>query len=159
MFGRYSLTFYNKLHGFKPRYNISPTQMAPIVTKLGVDEARFGLVPPWEKDFSTKFSTINARSETLQTSKLYSRLLNNNPCLIPATSFFEWKVTGKGKQPMLIKLKTRPVFFFAGLFDTWHKGETDEHKSFTIITTKPNGFMASIHDRMPRILEKDQEKH
>lgn len=146
------------MHGFKPRYNIAPSQNAPIVTKDGIDEARFGLVPPWEKEFSTKFSTINARAETVQTSKLYSRLLMKNRCLIPATSFFEWKAVNRGKQPMLIKLKTRPLFYFAGLYDTWHKGDKDEHKSFTIITIRPNSFMSTIHDRMPRILEKDQEK-
>lgn len=146
------------MHGWKPRYNISPSQFAPIVTKEGIDEARFGLVPAWSKEFKTEFSTINARAETVQTSKLYSRLLKQNRCLIPATSFFEWTTTGKGKQPMLIKLKIRPLFYFAGLYDTWHRGDKDEHKSFTIITTRPNSFMATIHDRMPRILEKDQEK-
>lgn len=158
MCGRYSLTSYVQMHGFKPRYNIAPSQNAPIVTEEGFEEARFGLVPSWEKEFTTKFSTINARAETVQTSKLYARLLKKNRCLIPATSFFEWKTISKGKQPMLIKLKTRPLFYFAGLYDTWHKGDKDEHKSFTIITTRPNSFMSSIHDRMPRILEKDQEK-
>jgi putative SOS response-associated peptidase YedK len=145
------------MHGWKPRYNISPSQMAPIVTDDGPTEARFGLIPPWEKEFSTKFSTINARAETIEKSKLYARLLKNNRCLIPATSFFEWATTDEGKQPMLIKLKTRPLFYFAGLYDTWHKGEKDEHKSFTIITTRPNSFMATIHDRMPVILETEEE--
>ena len=146
------------MHGWKPRYNIAPSQLAPIVTKEGVDEARFGLVPVWEKEFNTKLSTINARAETVQTSKLYARLLKNNRCLIPATSFFEWATTDHGKQPMLIKLKARPLFYFAGLYDTWHKGDKDERKSFTILTTRPNSFMSKIHDRQPRILEEDQEK-
>ena len=34
----------------------------------------------------------------------------------------------------------------------------EEFKTFTIITTRPNSFMSSIHDRMPVILEKEEEK-
>ena len=159
MCGRYSLTSYTQMHGWKPRYNISPSQFAPIVTKDETTEARFGLVPSWEKVFTTKFSTINARAETVQTSKLYSRLLKQNRCLIPANSFFEWVTTDeKIKQPYLFKLKDRKQFFFAGLYDTWHRDKEDEHKSFTIITTQPNEFMSRYHNRMPKILEKDQEK-
>lgn len=147
-----------KPYKLKPRYNIAPSQDAPIITEEGLDMARFGLVPPWEKEFETKFSTINARAENIATSRLYSRLLKGNRCLIPANAFFEWKATNKGKQPMLIKLKDRDTFYFAGLFDIWHKGEKEEQKSFTIITCTPNSYMATIHNRMPVILERDEEK-
>src|SRR3990167_7936720 len=159
MCGAYSLTSYMNMHGWKPRFNIRPSQFAPIETIEGIKEARFGLIPSWSKEFKTEFSTINARSETIQKSKLYSRLLKKNRCLIPADGFFEWKhVDSKTKQPMYIKLKNRPLFYFAGIYETWHKGEKDEHNSFSIITTRPNAFMAEIHDRMPKILEMDQEK-
>ena len=165
MCGAFTVSSFMFFHGFKPRfpfepsYNVRPTQDAPIITNEGIDLARFGLVPSWEKSFNTKFSTINARAETVQTSKLYSRLLKQNRCLIPANSFFEWVTTDeKIKQPYLFKLKDRKQFFFAGLYDTWHRDKEDEHKSFTIITTQPNEFMSRYHDRMPKILEKDQEK-
>lgn len=165
MCGAFTVSSFMFLHGFKPRfpfeprYNVRPSQDAPIISPDGIDLARFGLVPPWEKTFNTKFSTINARAETVQTSRLYSRLLKQNRCLIPANSFFEWVTTdGKIKQPYLFKLKHRKQFFFAGLYDTWHRDKEDEHKSFTIITTTPNTFMSKYHDRMPKILEKDQEK-
>ncbi|KKP91812.1 MAG: hypothetical protein UR98_C0039G0003 [Parcubacteria group bacterium GW2011_GWA1_36_12] len=163
MCGAFTVSSFMFFHGFKPRmnfeprYNVRPSQDAPIITPEGIDIARFGLVPPWEKTFNTKFSTINARSETVQTSRLYARLLKEHRALIPANSFFEWVKSDIGKQPYLFKLKKRKQFFFAGLYDTWHKGEKDEHKSFTIITTKPNEFMSRYHDRMPKILEKDQE--
>lgn len=165
MCGAFTVSSFMFFHGFKPRfpieprYNVRPSQDAPIISQEGIDLARFGLIPPWEKTFNTKFSTINARAETVQTSRLYSRLLKQNRCLIPANSFFEWVSTeSKVKQPYLFKLKHRKQFFFAGLYDTWHRDKEDEHKSFTIITTKPNAFMSKYHDRMPKILEKDQEK-
>jgi len=43
------------------------------------------------------------------------------------------------------------------LWDHWFGAEKKEFKSFTIFTTRPNAFMSSIHDRMPVILEKDEE--
>src|SRR5215217_6198586 len=55
--------------GFAPRYNIAPTQLAPIMRE---DEEgrqltlmRWGLVPRWAKDVSIGAHMINARAETL----------------------------------------------------------------------------------------------
>ena len=59
---------------------------------------------------------------------------------------------------MLIKDKKRSLFGLAGLWDHWFDPEKKEFKTFTIITTRPNSFMSSIHDRMPVILEKNEEK-
>jgi len=144
---------------FNPRYNLAPSQQALVKTKEGLELMRWGLVPSWSKTFSTTFSTINAKAETIETSKLYGRLLKSHRCLIPINAFYEWQVVdSKHKQPYLIKLKKRDNFALAGLYSSWYDEKDKEHRSFTIITTRPNAFMAKIHDRMPRILEKDQEK-
>jgi putative SOS response-associated peptidase YedK len=42
--------------------------------------------------------------------------------------------------------------FFAGLWEQWDK-EGEPVESYTILTTEPNTLMASIHNRMPVILE------
>ena len=39
----------------------------------------------------------------------------------------------------------------------WHRGEPDELRSCTIITTAANPRMAEIHDRMPVILTREAE--
>jgi len=52
---------------FRPRYNIAPTQMAPVVRmKNGQRELamlRWGLIPAWAKDRSIGNKMINARAE------------------------------------------------------------------------------------------------
>jgi len=54
-----------------PRYNVAPTQLMPVVfenhkTKERIlNTFRWGLIPPWAKDESIGYRTINARSETL----------------------------------------------------------------------------------------------
>ena len=54
---------------YRPRYNVAPTQEAPIVasdkrgTRMGM--LRWGLVPFWAKDVGVGSRMINARSETL----------------------------------------------------------------------------------------------
>ena len=155
MCGRYSLATYTQMHGWKPRYNVAPTSTMPIVTSEGIKLARWGLIPKWSPKFeSPKFSTINARSETIFESKLYSNPIKTQKALAPANSFFEWKADGKVKQPYLIKLKSRPLFYFAAIYETWH----DEEISYSLLTTEPNSFMEKIHNRQPLILDEDDEK-
>ncbi len=49
-------------------------------------------------------------------------------------------------------------FAFAGICDYWKDKEGKELKSFSIITTDANELIAKIHDRMPVILSKKDEK-
>src|SRR5204863_400476 len=74
-------------------------------------------------------------------------------CLVPADGFYEWqKLEGcKRKQPHLIRLKGDRPFAFAGLWDTWRRGD-EPLESFTILTTSPNELVRPIHDRMPVII-------
>lgn len=158
MCGRYTISSYNKMHGWKPIYNATPSMLLPVVTKDGPDLMRWGFIPSWSKTFSTTFSTINARVEGLEESKLYGRLLKNHRCIVPANSYFEWSKVGKDKQPYLFKLKNRELFNFAGLWSAWFDDKDNEQRSFTIITCKPNSLQSSVHDRMPVILDKEEEK-
>src|SRR5699024_6651377 len=87
----------------------------------------------------------------------YKRLLKRRRCLIPASGFYEWKKTGNSKQPFHIQLKSEESFAFAGLWDNWET-EGEVIHSCTIITTKPNNLMSDIHNRMPVILPKEDEK-
>lgn len=89
---------------------------------------------------------------------VYGRLLKSHRCLVPANGFYEWKHEGTDKIPYYITVKNKPLFYFAGLWDHWFDAEKKDFKTFTIITTSPNSFMAKIHDRMPVILESDEEK-
>ncbi len=144
---------------YKARYNCAPTQNLVVIT--GHDPGtlqffRWGLVPSWAKDLSIGNKLINARAETLAEKPSFRNAFRMRRCLVPASGFFEWK-RDEGKQPYLIRLKNGEPFCFAGLWEEWKAPGAEPIRSFTIITTTPNGLMAGIHDRMPVILQREDE--
>ena len=80
---------------FAPRYNIAPTQLAPVIfhdhNQPAMKLMRWGLIPSWAKDESTGNALINARSETIESRTAFREAFKHRRCLIPADSFFEWK--------------------------------------------------------------------
>lgn len=150
----------HRLDDYHPRYNIAPSQDVLCIVNDGkrnkAGYLRWGLVPFWSKDPSIGYKMINARAETASSKPSFKHLLARKRCLIVADSFYEWKQTGKKKQPLRISLNNRRLFAFAGLWDRWKKGD-QELVSCTILTKAPNDFMKNIHDRMPVILPQDDE--
>lgn len=174
MCGRYVLTEPRRLSkrfglgapvpaSLKPNYNVAPTQDMPtIIRKDGknlVKIMHWGIVPVWAKDKPRfAFSTFNARAESLLEKPMWKKVFPSKRCLVPANGFYEWQKRADGKQPFYIHSKEEELFAFAGLYDEWVDKDTGEiFDSYTIITTSPNKLMRSIHDRMPVILEKDEE--
>ncbi|HEY2627622.1 MAG TPA: SOS response-associated peptidase [Usitatibacter sp.] len=145
------------------RFNIAPTQEAPVVrvSKEGAREIamlRWGLVPAWSKDIGAGTKMINARGETVAEKPAFRDAMAQRRCLVPASGFFEWRgMTGR-KQPFAITVPDRPLFAFAGLWETWRPRGGEPVETFTIVTTDANDAVAPIHDRMPVILPKEAEE-
>jgi len=145
-----------------PRFNIAPTQ--PVVTvrqekgKVGrrLSTMRWGLIPSWAKDMSYGNQTVNARSETVTTKLSFSESIRSRRCLIPADGFYEWKESGKTRQPYCFEVGEGDLFAFAGLWDEWKNPQGEIIQSCTILTTTPNILLADIHDRMPVIVTPDK---
>ena len=147
-------------YDLKPRYNAAPSENLPVIvnnTDKHVEMMRWGLVPFWAKDEKIGYKMINARAETLQIKPSFRKALSLQRCIIPAGGFFEWKQVDKEKIPYYISLKNNSVFGFAGLYDVWRDKQGKEIKTYTIITTEPNALVEPIHNRMPAILEKQDE--
>jgi len=144
---------------WNPSYNIAPTQKVLAVQEEGgertADTFTWGLVPHWAKEPELG-KLINARGESVAEKPSFREAFQNNRCLIIADGFFEWKREGGGKQPYYIRLEDGSPFGFAGLYDTW-RGEREELRTCTIITTQPNTLLKPIHDRMPVILRREDE--
>jgi putative SOS response-associated peptidase YedK len=144
---------------FKPRYNIAPSQQAPVIANLDgenrIEMFQWGLVPSWAKDPTIGNRMINARAETLAEKPSFKRLLGKRRCLVLADGFYEWRKEGKGKVPMRFKLKSDKPFVFAGLWDTWKQPGGEVLSTYTIVTTEPNELLARIHNRMPVMLKDD----
>ena len=147
-----------------PSYNIAPTQ--PVLTvrsmpgsskQVQADFMRWGLIPAWAKDASLGARMINARSETASVKPSFQSAFRKRRCLILADGFYEWKKTPAGKQPTRIQMKGGSPFAFAGLWESWNNPEGRTVHSCSILTMAANSFMKKIHDRMPLILQKDNE--
>jgi putative SOS response-associated peptidase YedK len=143
-----------------PRFNIAPTQ--PVVTvrqekgKRRLSTMRWGLIPSWAKDMNSSVETVNARSETVTTKLSFRDAVRYRRCLIPADGFYEWKRTGKVRQPYMFEVGKGELFAFAGLWDEWKNPQGQIVESCTILTTTPNALLADIHDRMPVIVTPDK---
>jgi putative SOS response-associated peptidase YedK len=98
---------------------------------------------------------INARSETAATTSAFRDALTNRRCLIPADGFYEWKKSGKLKQPYCFEVNDGKVFAFAGLWDRWKDPSGQWIKTCSILTTTPNAVTSAVHGRMPVILHPD----
>jgi len=118
---------------------------------------QWGLIPNWVKDPKKSMHPINAKAETLAEKPMFSSLLKNKRCLVPASGFYEWRKDGKRKIPYYIHLKESPLFAIAGLYDVWYDAANVAHLTYTIITTDANDLVAPLHDRMPVILKQEDE--
>ncbi len=140
-----------------PRYNIAPTNYAPVIPMddpRHIHFFRWGLIPHWAEDMKIGYKLINARSETVLEKASFRDVVRRRRCLVLGDSFYEWKKAGKDKQPMRIGLKGFSPFYMAGLADSWTSPDGQQVQTYTILTTEPNELMAEIHDRMPVILPK-----
>lgn len=140
---------------YAPRYNIAPGQMILAVGSNGHrrkgNMLKWGLIPYWAKDEKIGYKMSNARGESIDEKPSFKHAFRKRRCLILADGFYEWKKTEHRKQPYRFIMKDKKPFAFAGIWETWKKGDKPVH-SCTIITTTPNGVTKDVHDRMPVIL-------
>lgn len=127
----------------------------------------WGLIPYWTKD-TTQAKEIanmclNAKIETVNEKPSFRDSAKHKRCIIPASSFFEWKwldAKGKQKEKYEISIDGEDLFAFGGLWSNWTNKETGEiMETFSIVTTEATGLMAEIHNskkRMPIILLPEQ---
>jgi putative SOS response-associated peptidase YedK len=158
---------FNLVHSewqFPPSFNVAPSQSVPVIRSLDGKPhgalMRWGLIPFFARGVPPKYSTINARVETVQTAASYrGPWKRGQRCLQVATGFYEWQVQtdGRTKVPFYIQANDQPVFAFAAL---WDSSKTDAGaciESVTHITLPANSLVGEIHNtkhRMPAILEK-----
>ncbi|MBF18384.1 MAG: DUF159 family protein [Hirschia sp.] len=139
------------------KYNVAPMSFAPIIkprehgqTGNELIPAQWSLVPSWwRKPLSEKkFSTFNARSETVNEANSFKGSFRHFRCLVPMSGYYEWSAP---KVPFAITMRNRRWFCVAGL---WNRVmiEGSELDTFTILTTDPNDATAGIHSRMPVII-------
>ena len=158
----FSLPPARPLPNFAPTWNLAPTDPLPIVRRdprageRSLDIARWGLVPFWAKDIKIGYSTFNAKCEGIADRPAFKEPFRRRRCLVPFDNFYEWKkLEGGDKQPYAIARADRGLMAVAGLWDNWRSPAGEWVRSFTVVTTAANRFLAELHDRMPVILDPD----
>ena len=160
-----------------PDYNLAPSKLAPVVLVRASDpDARqlrlltWGLVPSWSKTPQPGMSTINARAESLLTSRVFAKPAATRRALIPADGWYEWQQSptatdAKGKprkQPFFIHRTGGEQIAFAGVYEFWRDpsvADKDDPQawltSFAIVTQAAEPGLDRIHDRQPVVLERE----
>ena len=155
----------NTLEGLKPRWNVRPGQLNPIITSQSPNQISrmfWGLIPRFAVDENYKYKSINAKAETVSRLASFREPFRRRRCIVPATGFYEPDKLHYAKPPFpwhYFQLKDQPLFGFAGIYDIWKDQKTGQKiQSYAIITTTPNTLVGNIHDRMPVILRKEDEE-
>lgn len=153
-----------------PDYNVAPTDPVPIVRMSqrlngrALSIARWGLVPSWAKDPKGAARMINARAETVATTKAYAPSFARRRCLVPADGWYEWvrrdgaagqRAGRAAKQAYFMTARDGGVLAFAGLWSTWGGGSRPL-LTCSVVTTAALGDLALVHERMPLLLPPDR---
>ncbi|MBC8320315.1 MAG: SOS response-associated peptidase [Bacteroidetes bacterium] len=155
---RFNVEVFDEL--YSPNYNCAPSQKLPVITNdqpNTLSYFQWGLIPFWAKDAKEGFRNINTRSETISSKPSFKNAFKKRRCLIPSNGFYEWK-KDSNKTPFRIFLVDEKIFAMAGIWETWKDSEARIINSFSIITTSANSLVADIHNRMPVILNPEDEQ-
>jgi putative SOS response-associated peptidase YedK len=146
---------------FATRYNVAPQQgnaerYVPIIRDRedGIAEAvkvQWWLLPFWSKEPRIKYSTFNARIETIAKAASFRDPFKRRRCLIPAAGWYEWQETPRGKQPWYIRPANGEAAMLAGLWDRWEKDD-QVIESCSIVIGPANEAVKAFHDRMPFVM-------
>lgn len=96
---------------------------------------------------STKL-IINARAETASVKPMFKASLLYRRCIIPSNAFFEWKGDKGNKTKFIIRKNGEPIFSMGAVYNNGY---------FSIITMASKDQMKPIHNRMPFILDRNEE--
>jgi len=150
-----------------PQPAVFPDMLAPVVRTAadGVRELtmmRWGFPPPMNANASLVTNVRNTRSHWWK-----PWLMASHRCLVPVTSFCEWTDTKPKVTHWFALGKSRPLFFFAGIWRPWTgvrgtKADraVGDQLLFSFLTTAANATVAPIHAKaMPVLLltEADRE--
>lgn len=147
------------------RFNVAPSQqiLAVVCSRDGerrrLGTLKWGLVPSWAEDPAVGNRLINARAETVASAPLFRRAFERRRCLVPANGFFEWQHDPDNRRrrgrPYFLRPPDGGLLGLGGVWEVWHGPDDQVLRTVAIVTTMASEDVASVHDRMPVIVEPD----
>jgi len=149
---------------WKPRYNLNPHEDIPAVyydpflKERILRTMHWNLIPSKLEsrdkvvEFDSRYSTFNARIETVASAPTFQQSWRSQRCLVVADGIIEWVGEKGHKIPNLIRHKDRIPFAMAGLWSRWHNREGDELWSCTVVVKDADEWYSRFHDRMAVLL-------
>lgn len=147
------------------RFNCAPTDPLTVVVQRDegrlVERHRWGLITAWTDHPRAGAPLINARAETVATSKAFRVAFQRRRCIVPADGFYEWQrgsTSGRGNapQPWLIRRSDGAPMAMAGVWSTWRDPDSGRWRmSCAVVTTTAAPLLMPLHDRMPVLLDAD----
>lgn len=137
-----------------PRYNIAPSQQAPVVAadrhgrRIGL--LTWGFLPRHSAEPGP--GIVNARSESVADKPSFREAFARRRCLVPADGFYEWRREGKRKVPYWIHPRREGILSFAGIWERRSAADAESRHTFAILTAEASEDVAPIHERMPVII-------
>lgn len=156
------------------RYNVAPSQdVYAVLARDGerrLGTLRWGFIPHWTPALRGARTPINARLETVTTSKMFAESFRRRRCLLPADGFYEWQAPaadGAPKRPHHLHAADAAPFAFGGVWTVWRDpealaaadGDRDAVEatfSTAIVTRAAEGALTAIHHRVPLIVPHDR---
>ena len=127
-----------------PSWNVAPTAR---VSAVAWDRERgrqvlvpmtWGLLASWERHPETaRIRPINARCETVATSKLFVPAFRQRRALVVVDAWYEWAREGGQKVPHALGRSDRAPVVLGALWECWRSPIGDRTLSLAIVTTRP----------------------
>ena len=141
---------------YRPRWNVAPSDAHLVLRRTGAHPRQLEL-GNWGflRDQGSGL-LINARAETAASRPSFRAAFSDGRCVIPADGFYEWSGKGPERRPHWLHRSDGRLLLLAGLCQrapARDPGGADGGLRFTVLTTAANRMVATLHDRMPVILE------
>lgn len=149
--------------GVKPRFNISPTQAAPVVVRsegvTSLELMQWGFVPNGAKDVNSvfRYKTFSVKSEKVFSKPAWATAVREKRCIIPANGFYAWWSNGDEVVPYYFSSSDTVVLGLAGIHTTWVDQAGMERQTYALLTVESNDRVPMPLERMPVIIHTDDE--
>ena len=160
----------------EPSWNLAPTQRISIVLDSlakateddpypepvrRIEAARWGLVPSFAKEPSSRPPLITARAEDAAETTSFATAVAKRRAIVPATGYYEWLAAGESRVPHYVSLPDGELMLFAAVYEWWRNPAAASDSpdrwllSTSILTRSSAGSLTEIHDRMPVFIDAD----